>query len=109
MNKELTATKLLSITCEITASRKLLSCLQKQGVRSVRISDVRIEEFNGDSPTDLNEAQHKIECLVDTAMIGPIVSEIKSILLKNFDLGFYVTDAFVLRPEIFFSQSNDKV
>jgi len=97
----LTPMKLMSMTCEQSVVQRALALLEKQGVRSVRTSAIRIEEFSADTSVDLHESQVKLEFLVFAEMVNPIIEELSKQFLSRFDVGFYVTDAQVLRPDIF--------
>jgi len=101
MPDKLTALKLISITAENAASKKIKEILRGHGIKSVRISYIVMEEFEPSTSMDINESQTKIECLATESLVRPILKDIEAHLLKNYDIGFYVTDAMVMRPEIF--------
>ena len=103
MKPKFTKMKLISITCEHSVEKRILNLLAQNGVRSVRVADCRIEEFNGHVSVDLNGSQSKIECIVSAQALDAIVFELAKCFLPKFDLGFFVSDAEVMRPEIFCS------
>jgi hypothetical protein len=98
---QLTHMKLISMTCEHSVAQRTIDLLREKGVRSVRTSAIRIEEFGADSSVDLHESQLKLEFLVHPDQFSPLLSELTRRFLSRFDVGFYTTDAHVLRPEIF--------
>ena len=101
MPDKLTALKLISITAENAATKKIKEILRNHGIKSVRVSSILMEEFEPSTSMDINESQTKIECLATESLVRPILKDIEAHLLENYDIGFYVTDAMVLRPEIF--------
>ena len=104
MKEALTPLKFISITCEHSAEKKVLKVLHKQGIRSARVTETRIVDFSGESEVDLVGTQLKIECVASEDTIHHIVENVKFLLQANFDLGFFVTDATVLRPHVFCSE-----
>jgi len=101
MNPTLTPMKLISMTCEHSVAQRALSLLQKLGVKSVRTSSIRLEEFSHGASVDLHESQVKLEFLIYPEKVEGLIAELSKQFLSRFDVGFYVTDATVLRPEIF--------
>jgi hypothetical protein len=101
MSQTLTPMKLISMTCEHSVAQRALSLLEKHGVKSVRNHAIRLEEFGAESSVDLHESQVKLEFLVFNEKVEHIIAELSKQLLSRFDVGFYVTDAHVLRPSIF--------
>lgn len=101
MTHALTAMKLVSMTCEQSVAQRALKLLEKTGVKSIRTSSIRLEEFGNESSVDLHEAQVKLEFLVFPQKIDAIIADLSKHFLSKFDVGFYITDAQVLRPEIF--------
>lgn len=101
MTVPLTAMKLVSMTCEHSVAQRALLLLEKHGIKSVRTNAIRIEEFGAESSVDLHDSQVKLEFLVFESHIQPLIQELSAQFLSRFDVGFYVTDAQVLRPEIF--------
>lgn len=104
MNRNLTRMKRISITCEQSVEQRVLDALKIRGVKSARVSSVRIEEFDGESAVDLFESQLQIDCLVTPDKVDGIVDAFTRLLTSKFELGFFVTDAEVLRPGIFCGQ-----
>jgi hypothetical protein len=100
----LTTLKFISITCERSLERKVLELLRVQGVKSVRMSDTRIVEFSEESEVDLNGSQVKIECLASITIAQNVIEVFQKKFLNKFDIGFFVTDALVMRPQIFCSE-----
>jgi hypothetical protein len=98
--------KLISMTCEHSVAQRAIDFLREKGVRSVRTSAIRIEEFGNDSSVDLHESQLKLEFLVHPDQFAPLLDELTKRFLSRFDVGFYTTDAHVLRPEIFCEPEN---
>ena len=101
MKTPLTPMKLISMTCEHSVAQRMLALLQKHNVKSIRIYSIRIEEFGAEASVDLHESQVKLEFLVFPEKLEQIVEDLSKQLLSRFDVGFYVTDAQVLRPAIF--------
>jgi hypothetical protein len=101
MPDRLTALKLISITSENAATKKIKEILRQHGIKSVRVSSILMEEFQPSTSMDINESQTQLECLASESLVAPILTDIEKHLLKNYDIGFFVTDAMVLRPEIF--------
>lgn len=101
MNHNLTPMKLISMTCEHSIAQRALALLEQQGVKSVRASSIRIEDFGSESSVDLNDSQEKLEFIVHPEKVQVIISEFSKQFLSRFDVGFYVSDVQVLRPEIF--------
>ncbi|MFZ9519595.1 MAG: hypothetical protein ACO3A4_03880 [Silvanigrellaceae bacterium] len=101
MSRPLTSMKLISMTCEQSVAQRALKLLEKIGVKSIRTHSIRLEEFGQESSVDLHESQIKLEFLVFEEMVETIVSQLSDQFLNRFDVGFYVTEAQVLRPEIF--------
>lgn len=101
MSKTLTSMKLISMTCEHSVAQRAINLLQARGVKSVRTSAIRIEEFGHDTVVDLHESQLKMEFLVLPEMVNGILEDFSRQFFSRFDVGFYLTDAQVLRPEIF--------
>lgn len=101
MSHQLTSMKLISMTCEHSVAQRAINLLQSKGVRSVRTSAIRIEDFGNETSVDLHESQLKIEFLVRPELVGGILDEFSRLFISKFDVGFYLTDAQVLRPEIF--------
>jgi hypothetical protein len=101
MTQNLTPMKLISMTCELSVSQRAINLLQARGVKSVRTSAIRVEEFGNESSVDLHESQLKIEFLVRPEMVAGILEHLQKMFFSHFDVGFYVSDAQVLRPEIF--------
>ena len=101
MSQPLTAMKLISMTCELSIAQRAINLLRSRGVKSVRTSAIRVEEFGSESSVDLHESQLKIEFLVRPEMVSGITEHLQKMFFNHFDVGFYVTDAQVLRPEIF--------
>lgn len=93
--------KLISMTCEHSVAQRTLTLLQKHSVKSIRTYSIRIEEFGNETSVDLHESQVKLEFLVFPEKLDAIVEDLSKQLLSKFDIGFYVTDAQVLRPAIF--------
>jgi hypothetical protein len=101
MSKTLTSMKLISMTCEQSVAQRALKLIEKLGVKSVRTHTIRLEEFGQESSVDLHESQVKLEFLVFGEMVEPIIAQLSAQFLNRFDVGFYITEAQVLRPEIF--------
>lgn len=101
MIQTLTPMKLLSMTCEHSIAQRAIDLLQSKGIKSVRTSAVRLEEFGHDTSVDLHESQLKLEFLVHPEMVQSLLEEFSKKFFSRFDVGFYVTDAEVFRPEIF--------
>jgi hypothetical protein len=101
MKNPLTPMKLISMTCEHSVAQRTLTLLQKHSVKSIRTYSIRIEEFGNETSVDLHESQVKLEFLVFPEKLDAIVEDLSKQLLSKFDIGFYVTDAQVLRPAIF--------
>ena len=101
MIQTLTPMKLLSMTCEHSVAQRAIDLLQSKGIRSVRTSAIRLEEFGNDASVDLHESQLKLEFLVHPEMVPGLLEEFSKKFFSRFDVGFYLTDAEVLRPEIF--------
>ncbi|NBX18417.1 MAG: hypothetical protein EBR09_13750 [Proteobacteria bacterium] len=101
MTTQMTPMKLISMTCEQSVAQRTMTLLQKHSVKSIRTYSVRIEEFDGEASVDLHESQTKLEFLVFPEKLEAVVSDLSKQLLSRFDVGFYVTDAQVLRPAIF--------
>ena len=101
MNVVLTRMKLISITCEQSLEKRVLAVLRSEGALRARVSKSHVEEFDGSPAVDLLESQIKIECIVTPASVGSVVDEFSRQFLARFDLGFFVSDVEVLRPEIF--------
>jgi hypothetical protein len=104
----LTKMKFVSITCEHSIEHKILDVLRKNGIRSTRLMNARIEELDGESSMDLLESQLKIECVVSEDKLVSIVEEFSKRFLTKYDVGFFVSDVEVLRPEIFCNQARKK-
>ncbi|MBM3383227.1 MAG: hypothetical protein FJY29_12450 [Betaproteobacteria bacterium] len=108
MTQSLTPMKLISMTCELSVAQRAINLLQSMGVKSVRTSAVRVEEFGNETSVDLHESQLKIEFLVRPEMVSAILEHLQKMFFNHFDVGFYVSDAQVLRPEIFCEMGNAK-
>ena len=106
MTQTLTPMKLISMTCEHSVAQRAMDLLQTLGVRSVRASEIRVEEFGNETVVDLLESQVKLEFLVRPEMVSNLLNQFSAKFLTRFDVGFYVTDAQVLRPEIFCSSES---
>jgi hypothetical protein len=103
MVSTLTKLNFISITCERSLERKVLEILKKNGIKSTRLSEVRILEFSEETDVDLHGSQIKIECLANESTTQKIIEVFKNKYLSNrFDIGFFVAEASVLRPTIFF-------
>lgn len=101
MSHSLSPMKLISMTCEHSVAQRAINLLQSKGVKSVRTSAIRIEDFGNETSVDLHESQLKIEFLVRPELADSILAEFSRLFISRFDVGFYLTDAQVLRPEIF--------
>jgi hypothetical protein len=102
LNLKLTTVKFVSITCEHSAEKKMLEALRKAGVRSVRASTARIEDFGGDAEVDLLGTQVKLDFLASEDVAERVISAVQGLLKQHFDLGFFMTEAQVLRPHVFY-------
>ncbi len=104
MTSRLSPVKILSLTCEQSVGTRLLEVLRKNGVRSARVTEARVEELDGDSAVDLNVTQLVIECVISSDAVTRIVDILAAEFLPRYDVGFFIHDANVLRPEVFVKQ-----
>ncbi|MCA2959049.1 MAG: hypothetical protein IOD12_02270 [Silvanigrellales bacterium] len=102
MTSRLTPMKVVSLTCEQGVAPRLLSTLKTLGIKSVRITETRVEELCGDDDAvDLHQCQWLVECVVPPEAVSSIIDELSATFLSRYDVGFYVHDAAVLRPGLF--------
>lgn len=102
MTTPLTPMKVVSLTCEQGVVPRLLSSLKALGIRSVRITEMRVEELAGDEDAvDLHQSQCLVECVVPPGAVEALLKELSATFLSRYDVGFYVHDASVLRPALF--------
>lgn len=103
MTLSFTSMKVISITCENSVAQKAIDLLQENGVVSIRTSITQIERSEtSQSSVDLNESQLKIEVLVTPDALDTLVSVLSKKFFNRYEVMFFVYDAQVLRPELFF-------
>lgn len=102
MHVKLYPVKLLTVTCEILAQKKVLEILKKND-----ISGYTTYEVDGNGSRGIrgqgfkNEKNIKIEVIIREEKLSDVVEEISRILFANFAIILYVSDVGVLRMEKF--------
>jgi hypothetical protein len=95
------------MTCEKSVAPKAIELLQNNGVLSIRTSETNIERCESShSSVDLNESQLKMEVLVPPEALDTLISVLSKKFFKHYEVMFFVSDAQVLRPELFFKTAN---
>lgn len=104
MTHNFTRMKVVSMTCEKSAAQQAIELMHKRGVVSIRTSLTQIEKSEDAlSSVDLNESQLKLEFLVTPEALDPIVATLSKTFFNRYEVMFFVTDADVLRPELFYT------
>ncbi|KAF6242476.1 hypothetical protein C6988_08330 [Nitrosopumilus sp. b1] len=99
---KLYSTKLLTITCEILAQKKVIEILQKH-----KVSGYTTYEVDGDGSKGIrgqgleNEKNVKVEVVLSESKLQDIVEEITRTLFSNFAIILYTSDVGVVRTEKF--------
>lgn len=106
MNLNFTHMKVISMTCEKSVAQRAIELFQSNGAVSIRTSETQIERGESShSSVDLNESQLKIEVLVTPEALDPLVKVLSKKFFSHYEVMFFVSDAQVLRPELFFKTS----
>lgn len=103
MTLNFTHMKVISMTCEMSVAPKAIELLKENGALSIRTSVTQVEKSEAfQSSVDLNESQIKLEVLVTPEALDSLVSVLSKKFFRHYEVMFFVSDAQVLRPELFF-------
>jgi hypothetical protein len=103
MSLNFTHMKVISITCEKSVATKAIELLQDNGALSIRTSVANVERCESfHSSVDLNESQLKLEVLVPPEALDSLITVLSKKFFKHYEVMFFISDAQVLRPDLFF-------
>ncbi len=94
--------KLLTITCEILARKKIIGILDGHGITGYTTYEVDGNGARGIRGQGLkNEKNVKIEVIMRDEKLQDVVEEISRTMFANFALVLYVSDIGIVRTEKF--------
>ena len=94
--------KLLTVTCEILAQKKILDILAKHDINGYTTYEVDGNGARGLRGQGLkNEKNVKVEVIMQEEKLQDVVEEITRTLFTNFAVVLYVSDVGVVRSEKF--------